>query len=208
MNKIDPVCGMHVDIEKAKSGRLISIKNGKKYYFCSMHCKNTFENRKNKKWYKSEKFSKIFPFVLAFILITGTVLSIVFDFMLLYMGLFFIVFSIFKMPDWKGFVVAYKQYDLIARYVKGYALIYPAMEFILGVLYLINNYFDFYLIIISYITLIIMLVGALGVAIKLAKREKFQCACLGTWLNVPLTKVTLLEDLLMASMAILIIIGF
>jgi Cu+-exporting ATPase len=44
----DPVCGMTVDPKKALSGK----KNGKTYYFCSQHCKDTFLG--NKKHTKHE----------------------------------------------------------------------------------------------------------------------------------------------------------
>jgi len=50
-------------------------------------------------------------------------------------------------------------------------------------------------------------IGGIGVSIKISKREKFQCACLGTWINVPLTKVTLLENVLMAVMALIVILS-
>jgi hypothetical protein len=51
-----------------------------------------------------------------------------------------------------------------------------------------------------------MIIGALGVGLKLAKHEKFRCACLGTALNLPLTNLTLVEDLLMAAMAVMLIV--
>jgi hypothetical protein len=35
---------------------------------------------------------------------------------------------------------------------------------------------------------------------SLVKKTKFQCACLGTIFKVPLSKVTLVEDLLMVVM--------
>ncbi len=42
----DPICGMEVDIKKAESKGLVSIKNKKKYYFCSKQCKDKFEGKK------------------------------------------------------------------------------------------------------------------------------------------------------------------
>ena len=47
-----------------------------------------------------------------------------------------------------------------------------------------------------------MLFGGIGVSIKIAKREKFQCACLGTFINVPLTYITIIENFGMATMAL------
>ncbi len=38
---IDPVCGMEVEESKAKWS---SIHGGKKYYFCSQMCKDTFDD--------------------------------------------------------------------------------------------------------------------------------------------------------------------
>src|SRR3989344_9570052 len=39
----DPVCGMEIDEKKAKFS---TVKNGKKYYFCSKKCYDNF-NKKN-----------------------------------------------------------------------------------------------------------------------------------------------------------------
>jgi len=203
----DPICGMDVDIKTAKSKNLVINKDGKEHFFCSESCKGKFEGKNSKvPWYKSEKFGKLFPFFLAGILIVGTILSITYNFMILYMGIFFIIFSLFKMPDWKGFVNAFSTYDIVAKHVKFYGHIYPLIELSLGVLFIVNYYQAFYLTQIAIFTLIIMVIGSIGVGLKLLKREKFQCACLGTWINVPLTKVTLLENILMAIMAIILLL--
>jgi len=200
----DPVCGMQVDENEARKNNLVITKNGKTHYFCSKSCKSKFG--KKVPWYKSDGFAKVFPYVLATILIVGTISSIIFGFMLFYMGVFFIIFSLFKMPDWKGFVQAFQMYDLIAKYSKPYAWAYPLIEIALGILFIVNFYTEFYLAVIAWITLVILGIGGIGVTLKILKKEKFQCACLGTWINVPLTKVTLLEDILMVLMAIIIII--
>lgn len=111
------------------------------------------------------------------------------------------------MPAWKGFTVAFREYDLIAKALPFYAWIYPAIELIIGIFFIINYYIgNFFLIPVAWVTLVIMGIGGIGVSIKLLKKEKFQCACLGTWINVPLTKVTLLEDILMAFMAIMLLV--
>jgi hypothetical protein len=44
-------------------------------------------------------------------------------------------------------------------------------------------------------------VSAVGVLKALLDRRAIRCACLGTALNLPMTKVTLVEDLGMAAMA-------
>jgi hypothetical protein len=47
--------------------------------------------------------------------------------------------------------------------------------------------------------------SGLGVTIKLMKKETFQCACLGTFLKVPLTKVTVIEDFGMVALALVML---
>lgn len=37
----DPICGMNVSI---KSAKIVTVKDNKKYYFCSPGCKESFEN--------------------------------------------------------------------------------------------------------------------------------------------------------------------
>ena len=198
----DPICGMEVDSEKAKKKGLFFEQSGKINYFCSENCVDKFKSKTPE--YKSEKFSQLFPIFLGLILVVGTALSMIFNFMVLYMGIFFIIFSLFKIIDWRGFVNAFSMYDLVAKNVKFYAWIYPAIEFVIGIMFLFNIAVTSA----SWVTLFIMVIGGVGVGIKLSKKEKFQCACLGTKLNVPLTKVTLLENVLMAIMAGMLILGF
>ncbi|MFN7095533.1 MAG: hypothetical protein ACK4M7_09230, partial [Burkholderiales bacterium] len=52
------------------------------------------------------------------------------------------------------------------------------------------------------ITIIIMGFSSLGVIGALRKQQSFQCSCLGTILKVPLSSITLIEDLLMVIMAL------
>ena len=119
-----------------------------------------------------------------------------------FMGSFFLVFGLLKLFKLKDFATAYAKYDLLAMRSKLYAKAYPFIELALAAVYL----FNFELLITSWVTAVLMLVGALGVYIKLRKKEEIQCACLGTVLKLPMTYVTLVEDLLMAGMAIYIII--
>lgn len=122
--------------------------------------------------------------------------------MQLFMGVFFLVFGGFKVIKLKGFAEAYPDYDVIAKRSKIYAYSYPFIELGLGVLYIVGVWLLFA----NIVTLIIMSIGALGVYLKLRKGEKIQCACLGVVFKIPMTWVTLLEDVLMAVMALIMII--
>ena len=114
-----------------------------------------------------------------------------------FMAGFFIVFSFFKLLDLPGFVTAYRGYDLIAIRSVSWAYVYPFVELALGIAYLI----DFIPVLTNIGTILIMTVGAVGVLRALLDKRHIQCACLGTALNLPMTKVTLIEDLTMAAMA-------
>jgi hypothetical protein len=52
----------------------------------------------------------------------------------------------------------------------------------------------------------VMVFSGIGVAIKIAKKEEFMCACLGTFLKIPLTKVTLVEDFGMAALGMIMLL--
>lgn len=114
---------------------------------------------------------------------------------------FFLVFSGFKLMDIKGFAEGYFTYDLLAQRWPGYGYIYPFIELSFGLAMILLPHTRGLL----WTELIVMAFSGLGVAIKLAKREKFQCACLGTFLKVPLTKVTLIEDFGMAFLALILL---
>lgn len=121
--------------------------------------------------------------------------------MRMFMGAFFAVFGAFKLFNLKNFAVAYKEYDLLAMRSKGYAHLYPFIEMALAILY----FTDLGGIPRDVFTLVLMLFSALGVYLKVRKKEQIQCACLGMVFVLPMTWVTLIEDLLMALEAAIMI---
>ncbi len=114
---------------------------------------------------------------------------------------FFLVFSGFKLMDLEGFSQGYATYDLLAIRFAGYGYMYPFIELVFGLGMILFPTSRELLV----LELIVMAFSGVGVAVKLLKREKFQCACLGTFLKVPLTKVTLIEDFGMALLALLML---
>lgn len=123
------------------------------------------------------------------------------DWMRYFMGSFFAVFAGFKLLDLKGFVNSYVGYDILAKRSVAYAYLYPFIELALAVLYFIGTTW------VDYVTLPLMLIGAYGVALQLSKKTNIKCACLGTYIQLPLTTVSLTEDLVMAAMATIMIIS-
>ncbi|MFN7020017.1 MAG: heavy-metal-associated domain-containing protein [Phycisphaerales bacterium] len=117
--------------------------------------------------------------------------------MLDFMAGFFLVFSFFKLLDLRGFADAYQSYDILAQRSRAYAFVYPFLELALGVGYLLR----WQLTAVNAATLALMLIGAIGVLRAVLDKRRIRCAFLGTALNLPMTTVTLVEDLGMALMA-------
>ena len=114
-----------------------------------------------------------------------------------FMAGFFLVFSFFKMLDLTGFASSYAMYDLLAKRVPAYGYIYPFIELGLGAAYLLA----YRPMLINILTLIVMAFSSIGVILAVMNKQKIKCACLGTGFNLPMTTVTIIEDLLMAAMA-------
>jgi hypothetical protein len=123
------------------------------------------------------------------------------NWMIASMGYFFLFFSLFKLIDLPGFKAGFAHYDIIAKRVPKWGYVYPFIELTLGILFLLQSLSIF----LYWVTVGITLLNVASVAVKLSKRERFVCACLGTILKVPLTTVTLLEYGTMGLMAIWLI---
>lgn len=123
------------------------------------------------------------------------------DFMLDFMGLFYIVFSFFKMLDLKGFSDSFRMYDPLAKRVPVYGKIYPFIETSLGLMFLVRFEVNIALI----ITLFVLGITTIGVTKTLLDKKLIRCACLGTALKLPMTEATFIENAIMIVMAILML---
>ena len=117
--------------------------------------------------------------------------------MLDFMGLFYIIFSFFKILDVKGFSMSFRMYDPLAKQAPIYGYIYPFIEVILGLMFLIRYEVNIALI----LTLIVLGITTIGVTQTLLNKRSIKCACLGTTLNLPMTEATFIENALMIIMA-------
>lgn len=124
-------------------------------------------------------------------------------FMLDFMGLFYIVFSFFKLLDLKGFPESFKMYDPLAKVIPFYGWVYPFIELALGFLFLMRIEIPIALV----VTLIILGITTLGVTKTLLDKKSIQCACLGTALKLPMTKATFIENSIMIVMAIIMLLN-
>ena len=114
-----------------------------------------------------------------------------------FMAGFFIVFSFFKLLDIPAFAMAYSSYDLLAARWQGWGYVYPFVELALGIAYLVN----FNPLLTNWVTVIVMGFSAIGVIRAVMRKTRIQCACLGTVFKLPMSTVTIIEDVGMVAMA-------
>jgi hypothetical protein len=115
-----------------------------------------------------------------------------------FMGLFLLVFAMVKLFDLSSFATGFSKYDLLAARSRIYALVYPFLELGLGLAYLSRwqpqaTYLS---------TIVILTFGALGVLNTMRQGKQINCACMGQILDVPVSTVTLTENLSMSVMAL------
>jgi copper chaperone CopZ len=165
---------------------------------------NSNEDKQNKRVFTTYK-----PLLLIFLFIAATTAIVSIDngkidvmlWMRYFMAGFFIVFSFFKFLNLTGFAESYAMYDILAKRVKVYGLIYPFIELILGVAYL--TAFEPT---ITYIaTICIMGFSSIGVIQSVLDKKKIRCACLGAVFNLPMSMVTIIENLIMVLMALIML---
>jgi hypothetical protein len=118
-------------------------------------------------------------------------------FMDYFMGYFFIFLSMFKFFDIKGFVDGFATYDLITQRLRAYGYLYPFIELGLGLSYIAQ----YNLFVTHVVTVFLMLISGVGVIKSIFSGQNLKCACLGTTLNVPLSTVSVIENLGMGAMA-------
>lgn len=186
------------------------VKPYSKYAVSEKIATPTFIEEAPKTWFETYR-----PLLLIFAFITGVSIikafhSDIFEmahfswmhFMNNFMAGFFIVFSFFKFLNLKAFAESYAMYDLLAMKIPIYGFVYPFIELGLGLAYLTSFQPQFT----NWATVIIMGFSTIGVIQSVINKQKIRCACLGTVFNLPMSTVTIIEDLLMVGMAVLMLI--
>jgi hypothetical protein len=104
---------------------------------------------------------------------------------------------------YKSFPSSFATYDPVAKVIPFYGWLYPFIETILGISFLLRLELNLVLI----ATLVILSVTTFGVLKSLKQKDQIKCACLGTVLNLPMTEATLIENLLMIFMSLVLLFG-
>jgi hypothetical protein len=114
-----------------------------------------------------------------------------------FMAGFFLAFSFFKFLDLPAFANAYAGYDLLAAKWKGWGMVYPFVELGLGLAYLTH----WQPALTHWVTIVVMGFSAIGVIRAVMNKQVIRCACLGSVFNLPMSTVTIVEDVGMVFMA-------
>ena len=187
---------------KADEGGLV-------HYYCDHHAPESATHINGIIKAPESKIKKFLPLIIIFssiILFTATSVfirgswSTIFA-MRMMMGSFFLIFGAFKIFNIRAFAEAYSTYDILAMRSRIYAFIYPFLELLIAFLYLSDIggiYRDIF-------TFILMVISSIGVIKKIRQKEEVPCACLGMVFKIPMTSVTLIEDILMALEALFMI---
>ena len=197
-----------VTMDKHISTELLKKALPEKFTLSEKHEKNVFSSNITIDAEKT-KLEQLKPLLLIIFYITTASLLIHYkdwswnEFMLDFMGLFYIVFSFFKMLDLKGFPESFKMYDPLAKRIPLYGWLYPFIETVLGLMFLMRFEVDIALV----VTLIVLGTTTIGVLKTLLDKKQIRCACLGTALKLPMTEATLIENTIMMAMAILMLLN-
>lgn len=114
-----------------------------------------------------------------------------------FMAVFFITFAAFKFQNLEEFAHTYRTYDLLAARIRPWGYIFPFVEAFLGFWYLLSSGPMW----LNVLSMIVTGTAAYGVHKTLQQKRHFHCACLGTFIRLPLSKVSLVEDVTMFIMA-------
>jgi cation transport ATPase len=221
LSEIDHVSEVSVNLEKGEaevkmnkhiSTDILQKALPEKYTLSEKNEKNVFASSSMSAMPMEEEKSKLQQLkpllLIIFYIATASILLHYKDwrwnaFMLDFMGLFYIVFSFFKMLDLKGFSESFRMYDPLAKRVPAYGWVYPFIETGLGLMFLMRFEVEISLI----ITLVVLGITTIGVTKTLLDKKSIRCACLGTALKLPMTEATFIENAIMIIMAILMLIG-
>lgn len=211
LSKVDGVQQINVDLERAEAEIYMAKHIPIVMLKAALHDKYSISEKGsqtssieiiNPK--EKSKLEQLKPLLLIFLYLFASAILLNYndwdagEFMLDFMGLFYIVFSFFKLLDLKGFPESFRMYDPLARAIPVYGRVYPFIELVLGLLFLMRFQITTALV----VTILILGITTFGVTKTLLDKKSIRCACLGTALKLPMTEATFIENFIMLVMAI------
>jgi len=214
LSKVDGVTQVDVNLEKSEAEIYMAKKIPLNVFESALQNKYVISEKGNhastmiinEMWEKS-KLQQLKPLLLIFLYLFGAAFLLNYkdwntgEAMLDFIGLFYIVFSFFKLLDLKGFPESFRMYDPLAKVIPVYGWVYPFIELALGLLFLMR----FQITIALIATIVILGVTTMGVSKTLFDKKSIRCACLGTALKLPMTEATFIENAIMLVMAVVML---
>ena len=113
------------------------------------------------------------------------------------MGTILLVFGGLKLFDLQKFSNIFAKYNLISKQIPYYSYFYPFIEIILA----IALFFRYSLNIVYGLIIILMIISLISVSISLYQGQNLRCGCLGSFFHLPLSYVTISENVVMLLMS-------
>jgi|TARA_R110001599_G_scaffold283690_1_gene485700 hypothetical protein len=108
-----------------------------------------------------------------------------------------LVFGGLKLFDLQKFSNIFAKYNLISKQIPYYSYFYPFIEIILAIA-LFSRY---NLNIVYGLIIILMIISLISVSISLYQGQNLRCGCLGSFFHMPLSYVTISENVVMLVMS-------
>jgi hypothetical protein len=107
------------------------------------------------------------------------------------------IFGGLKLFDLQKFSTIFSKYNLISKKIPYYSYFYPFIEIILALALFYRYKID----IIYSLIIILMLISLVSVSISLYRCQELRCGCLGSFFHIPLSYVTISENVIMLLMS-------
>ncbi len=120
-----------------------------------------------------------------------------------FIAVYFISFATFKFMNLEEFSSSYQSYDEVAKSFPLWGYLFPFVEGVLGIAYLLYDQANF----LNFITIVIMGVSIIGATKEYKNSSNIMSPFLGETIKLPISKVTLIENsviLLLAATLVLI----
>lgn len=95
--------------------------------------------------------------------------------------------------DLPSFVRSFALYDIIAQRWNSYGYIYPLIEIVLGLIYIFNTQMH-YMLGLNIVALVVSILGIISAYRVISSGKDIACACMGTYWQLPMTRVTIMEN--------------
>ena len=114
------------------------------------------------------------------------------------MGSIFVILGLLKLMNLREFAQIFSKYDIVAHRLSVYGYTYPFFEIILGLSFFVKDYReDAYK-----ATIALMTLGLVGVGSTISSSQSLRCGCMGSLFHIPVSYVTVSENLLMIGMSL------